>query len=135
MLGDAPHHELANEAAEIGGHEHRFKALNPLFWRRGPGLAPWGRNVTSMEPPNARGRGESTQPMQPARSIQLVAEGEAGAVYHDVSDVEWVVDLTMRGVTLTFDHEEFKDLVRLAEEASRYVTPERRAASPHKKVA
>ena len=91
--------------------------------------------MTEKGPRNAGYRDGSARPMQPRQSIQLVAEGAAGAVYHDVSDVEWVLDLTMRGVTLTFDHEEFKDLLRLAEEAARHVTPGLDTSEPNKRIA
>ena len=60
------------------------------------------------------------QKSEEAQSIGLVSEVHTGAVYHDRRDAEWVVDLTMRGVTLTFDTEEFVHLVRLANDAARY---------------
>ncbi|MBI3970452.1 MAG: hypothetical protein HY332_04105 [Chloroflexi bacterium] len=46
-------------------------------------------------------------------TIKLVAETEAGAVYHDEQNDEWLVDIATKGITLYFDKEEFQDFLTL----------------------
>jgi hypothetical protein len=45
--------------------------------------------------------------------IKLVAESDAGAIYHDEEDDEWLVDLATKGITLYFDAEEFHEFLQL----------------------
>ncbi|MGH2371112.1 MAG: hypothetical protein ACRDI2_23285 [Chloroflexota bacterium] len=46
-------------------------------------------------------------------TIKLVAEAEAGAIYHDEQNDEWLVDVGSKGITLYFDHEEFQEFLDL----------------------
>jgi hypothetical protein len=46
-------------------------------------------------------------------TIKLVTESEAGAVYHDEPNDEWLVDIASKGITLYFDREEFQELLDL----------------------
>ena len=46
-------------------------------------------------------------------SIKLVAEAEAGAIYHDEQNDEWLVDVASKGITLYFDQEEFQEFLEL----------------------
>jgi hypothetical protein len=69
--------------------------------------------------------------------IKLVAEDEAGAIYHDEQNDEWLVDVASKGITLYFDREEFQQFLRLLKPALGYnwdveihpvAPPNRRAA-------
>lgn len=53
-------------------------------------------------------------------TIQLVAEGEAGAIYHDEQNDEWLVDVASKGITLYFDREEFEQFLELQRQAMDY---------------
>ena len=46
-------------------------------------------------------------------TIKLVAETEAGAIYHDEQNDEWLVDVASKGITLYFDQEEFQEFLEL----------------------
>lgn len=46
-------------------------------------------------------------------TIRLVAEGEAGAIYHDEQSDEWLVDVASKGITLYFDRDEFEQFLEL----------------------
>ena len=53
-------------------------------------------------------------------TIKLIAESEAGAVYHDEQSDEWLVDVASKGITLYFDKEEFEDFLKLLRGALAY---------------
>jgi hypothetical protein len=53
-------------------------------------------------------------------TIKLVAEGEAGAVYHDEQNDEWLVDVASKGITLYFDRDEFEQYLDLLRRAMDY---------------
>jgi hypothetical protein len=46
-------------------------------------------------------------------TIKLIAESDAGAVYHDELNDEWLVDVASKGITLYFDQEEFQQFLQL----------------------
>ena len=46
-------------------------------------------------------------------TIKLVSESEAGAIYHDEQNDEWLVDVASKGITLYFDQEEFQEFLQL----------------------
>ena len=46
-------------------------------------------------------------------TIKLVAETEAGAIYHDEQNDEWLVDVASKGITLYFDADEFREFLDL----------------------
>ena len=46
-------------------------------------------------------------------TIKLVTEAEAGAIYHDEQNDEWLVDVASKGITLYFDQEEFQEFLEL----------------------
>jgi hypothetical protein len=52
--------------------------------------------------------------------IKLVAESEAGAIYHDEQNDEWLVDVASKGITLYFDREEFEQFLELQRQAMSY---------------
>jgi hypothetical protein len=68
----------------------------------------------------ARRRAEAQQRIPVNETIKLVAEGEAGAVYHDEQNDEWLVDVASKGITLYFDREEFEQLLDLLRQAAAY---------------
>jgi hypothetical protein len=51
-------------------------------------------------------------------TIKLVAESEAGAIYHDEQNDEWLVDVASKGITLYFGHDEFQELLNLLREVA-----------------
>ena len=53
-------------------------------------------------------------------TIRLVAEGEAGAIYHDEQTDEWLVDVASKGITLYFDRDEFEQHLELLRRAMDY---------------
>ena len=53
-------------------------------------------------------------------TIKLVAESDAGAVYHDEQNDEWLVDVASKGITLYFDREEFEQFLDLQRKAMDY---------------
>jgi len=53
-------------------------------------------------------------------AIRLVAEGEAGAIYHDEQNDEWLVDVASKGITLYFDRDEFEQYLDLLRRATDY---------------
>ena len=53
-------------------------------------------------------------------TIRLVAEGEAGAIYHDEQNDEWLVDVASKGITLYFDRDEFEQYIDLLRRAVNY---------------
>lgn len=58
--------------------------------------------------------------MKADEQVRVVAETEAGAIYHDESTDEWLLDLGAKGLTLYFDREEFAEFVELVREAINY---------------
>lgn len=52
--------------------------------------------------------------------IKLVAETEAGAIYHDEQNDEWLVDVASKGITLYFDKEEFQEFLELLRRSTDY---------------
>jgi hypothetical protein len=46
-------------------------------------------------------------------AVRLVAESEAGAIYHDEQNDEWLIDVASKGVTLYFDGDEFQEFLSL----------------------
>ena len=65
-------------------------------------------------------------------TIKLIAESEAGAVYHDEQNDEWLVDVASKGITLYFDKEEFEDFLALLRGALEYtweVRPEQKRSA------
>jgi hypothetical protein len=52
--------------------------------------------------------------------IKVVAEAEAGAIYHDEQNDEWLVDVASKGITLYFDQEEFQEFLELLKGAMNY---------------
>lgn len=65
-------------------------------------------------------------------SIKLVAEGEAGAIYHDELNDEWLVDVATKGITLYFDREEFEQYLDLIRRATDYQWEvKQRSEGPH----
>jgi hypothetical protein len=53
-------------------------------------------------------------------TIKLVAEAEAGAIYHDEQNNEWLVDVASKGITLYFDEEEFQEFIALLKNTMDY---------------
>ncbi len=53
-------------------------------------------------------------------TIKLVAESEAGAIYHDEQNDEWLVDVASKGITLYFGHDEFEELLNLLREVAEH---------------
>jgi hypothetical protein len=53
-------------------------------------------------------------------TIKLVAESEAGAIYHDEQNDEWLVDVASKGLTLYFDREEFEQFLELQRQVMSY---------------
>ncbi len=53
-------------------------------------------------------------------TIKLVAESEAGAIYHDEQNDEWLVDVASKGITLYFDREEFQQFLELQRQVMDY---------------
>lgn len=53
-------------------------------------------------------------------TIKLVAEADAGAIYHDEQSDEWLVDVASKGITLYFDREEFQEFVDLLKHVMQY---------------
>jgi hypothetical protein len=49
--------------------------------------------------------------------LTLVAEGDAGTIYHDEQSDEWLVDIGFKGITLYFDREEFQLFLHLLQPA------------------
>jgi hypothetical protein len=50
-------------------------------------------------------------------TIRLVAESEAGAIYHDEQNDEWLVDVASKGITMYFDRDEFEQYIDLLRRA------------------
>lgn len=64
--------------------------------------------------------------------IKMVAESEAGAIYHDEQNDEWLVDVASKGITLYFDDDEFReflDLLRGAMDLTREIKAEPRRSA------
>jgi hypothetical protein len=62
----------------------------------------------------------------------MVAESEAGAIYHDEQNDEWLVDVASKGITLYFDDDEFReflDLLRGVMDLSREIKAEPRRSA------
>lgn len=53
-------------------------------------------------------------------TIKLVAEADAGAIYHDEQNDEWLVDVASKGITLYFDQEEFQEFLELLKNVMDY---------------
>jgi hypothetical protein len=53
-------------------------------------------------------------------TIKLVAETDAGAIYHDEQNDEWLVDVASKGMTLYFDQEEFQEFLELLKNVMDY---------------
>jgi hypothetical protein len=64
--------------------------------------------------------GEYTARKRVNETIRLVAEGEAGAIYHDEQNDEWLVDVASKGITLYFDRDEFEQYLDLLRRAMDY---------------
>ena len=54
------------------------------------------------------------------KDILLVAETDAGAIYHDEQNDEWLVDVASKGITMYFDREEFQEFMELLKRAVDY---------------
>lgn len=53
-------------------------------------------------------------------TIKLVAESDAGAIYHDEQNDEWLVDVASKGITLYFDRDEFEQFLELQRQVMTY---------------
>lgn len=67
-------------------------------------------------------------------SIKLVAESEAGAIYHDEQNDEWLLDVATKGITMYFDRQEFQEFLQLTRLGAEYQwevqMPEERQSRP-----
>ena len=59
---------------------------------------------------------ERTEPTG-GQPVALVAEGPAGLVYHEPALAAWTVELTPRGLLLSFTEAEFRHVLALARRA------------------
>lgn len=46
-------------------------------------------------------------------TIKLIVETDAGAVYHDEQNDEWLVDVASKGITLYFDNDDFLEFLEM----------------------
>lgn len=53
-------------------------------------------------------------------SIKLVTESDAGAIYHDAQNEEWLVDVASKGLMLYFDQEEFQEFLAMLRTVTNY---------------
>jgi hypothetical protein len=64
-------------------------------------------------------------------TIKLVAESEAGAIYHDEQNDEWLLDVASKGITLYFDRDEFEQFLELQRQVMTYNWDVKLRQPPH----